>query len=129
MKLLLDTHVLLWFLADDPQLSRAAKALIENPMAEKYVSVASCWEISIKAGLKKLELGEPSHSFLSRELAANHFQLLGIGLAHATMVETLPSHHKDPFDRLLIAQSILESMLLISADSIFDEYAVNRQWL
>src|SRR5580704_9437160 len=107
MTLLLDTHALLWFLEDDVLLVPSAKALIENPTNRKLVSIATCWEIAIKAGLKKLDLGEPAAAFLSRELATNHFDLLGIELAHATFVETLPPHHKDPFDRMLIAQAII----------------------
>lgn len=77
MNLLLDTHVLLWFLADDPQLVPNAKALIEDPANYKRVSVATCWEISIKVGLKKIDLGEPATTFLPRELATNNFDLLG----------------------------------------------------
>ncbi len=84
MILLLDTHVLLWFLNDDSQLAPNAKALIEDATNQKLVSVATCWEIAIKVGLKKLDLGEPATTFLPRELAANHFELLGIELGHAT---------------------------------------------
>lgn len=128
MNLLLDTHVLLWFLDDDPQLTPTAKALIEDPANHKLVSVATCWEIAIKVGLKKLDLGEPATTFLPRELAANHFDLLGIELSHATFVETLPPHHKDPFDRLLVAQTVIEKLPLVSADVIFDQYGVTRLW-
>src|SRR5947209_7367026 len=103
--LLLDTHTLLWFLRDDPLLSAAAKAAIEDPANKKLVSVASCWEIAIKAGLGKLGLGEPAAVLLGREIPQNNFILLDIKLAHATAVETLPPHHKDPFDRLLIVQA------------------------
>ena len=104
--LLLDTHTLLWFLWADSQLSQAAKDLIEDPNNRKLVSVASCWEIAIKTGLGKLRLGEPSASFLSREIAGNNFELLSISLDHATAVEGLDPHHKDPFDRLLAARRI-----------------------
>jgi len=90
--------------------------------------VASCWEIAIKTGLGKLRLGEPSDSFLSRELARNNFEVLSISLGHATAVEDLDPHHKDPFDRLLTAQANLEGLPLISADGIFDRYAVKRLW-
>ena len=128
MTLLLDTHVLLWFLKDDPQLSRAAKAAIENPANRKLVSVATCWEIAIKAGLGKLKLDEPAGGLLARELAANSFELLSISLEHATAVESLPPHHKDPFDRLLIAQALAESLSLVSADSQLDAYGVTRVW-
>lgn len=126
--ILLDTHAFLWFVWDDPLLSPVAKNLIEDPANPKWVSVASCWEIAIKVGLKKLELGEPAMTFLPRELATNHFHLLGIELAHATFVEALPAHHKDPFDRLLIAQAMIKKLPLISADAIFDEYGVTRLW-
>lgn len=128
MNLLLDTHVLLWFLADDPQLVPTARALVENAVNHKLVSVATCWEIAIKVGLKKLDLGEPATTFLPRELATNNFDLLGIELSHATFVETLPPHHKDPFDRLLIAQAIIEKLPLVSADTVFDQYGVTRLW-
>ena len=128
MNLLLDTHVLLWFLNDDPQLISAARLLIEEPANRKFVSVATCWEIAIKVGLKKLDLGEPATTFLPRELATSHFHLLGIELVHVTFVEALPTHHKDPFDRLLAAQALVEGIPLISADAIFDEYGVNRLW-
>ena len=109
MNLLLDTHALLWFLANDPVLSPTAKALIEDSSNRKFVSIASCWEIAIKVGLKRLDLGEPATTFLAREIAANHFDLLGIELRHATFVETLPQHHRDPFDRMLVAQSVLDA--------------------
>ncbi len=128
MNLLLDTHVLLWFFNNDSQLSPTAKALIEAPANQKLVSMASCWEIGIKVGLRKLDLGEPATTFLPRELATNNFDLLGIELAHATFVESLPPHHKDPFDRLLVAQAIIEKLLLVSADAVFDQYGLTRCW-
>ena len=90
--------------------------------------MATCWEIAIKVGLKKLDLGEPATTFLPRELAANNFAVLGIELAHVTFVETLPPHHKDPFDRILISQSLLETMPIVSADTLFDPYGVTRLW-
>lgn len=126
--LLLDTHTALWFCWDDPALSVTAKALIEDPDNRKLVSVASCWEIAIKAGLGKLQLGEPSRTFLYKEIARNNFELLGITLDHATSVESLPAHHKDPFDRLLIAQVITEGVPIVSADAVFDQHGVQRLW-
>jgi PIN domain nuclease of toxin-antitoxin system len=126
--LLLDTHSMLWFFWDDPQLSASAKALIENADNRKLVSLATCWEIAIKVGLGKLDLGEPSRSFLPREIARNSFELLPISLDHATMVEGLVLHHRDPFDRLLIAQAMTENISLVSADAVFDEYGVPRLW-
>jgi PIN domain nuclease of toxin-antitoxin system len=128
MSLLLDTHTMLWFFWDDPQLSSNAKMVIEDANNRKLVSIASCWEIAIKVGLGKLDLGEPSRSFLSREIARNNFELQPISLSHATMVEGLAPHHKDPFDRLLIAQSMVECMPLVSGDAIFDQYGITRLW-
>jgi PIN domain nuclease of toxin-antitoxin system len=128
VNLLLDTHALLWFLNDDPLLTGIAKKLIEDPANHKFVSLATCWEIAIKVGLKKLDLGESAATFLPRELAANRFDLLQIELRHATFVEALPLHHKDPFDRLLIAQAIIEVMPIVSVDIVFNSYGVSRLW-
>lgn len=126
--LLLDAHTMLWFFWDDPQLSARAKALIEDANNRKLVSVATCWEIAIKVGLGKLDLGESSRSFLPREIARNNFELLPISLDHATMVEGLVAHHRDPFDRLLVAQAMTEGLTLVSADAIFDQYGISRVW-
>ena len=128
MNLLLDTHTLLWFLRDDASLSAPAKSLILDPLNHKFVSMASCWEIAIKSTRKKLGLTEPSGVLLSRELTRNGFDLLSIELRHATHVELLPEHHKDPFDRLLVAQSLLESIPLVSVDVQLDPYGVYRLW-
>jgi PIN domain nuclease of toxin-antitoxin system len=126
--LLLDSHAFLWFVWDDPNLSSNAKALIEDPTNLKRVSVASCWEIAIKVGLRKLTLGEPATTSLPRESAKNGFRWLAIELAHATLVETLPHHHKDSFDRLLVAQVIIEKISLVSADAVLDQYGIHRIW-
>ncbi len=128
MNLLLDTHAMLWFFWDDSQLSLQARALIEDSANRKLISMGSCWEISIKVGLGKLDLGESSRSFLPREIACNNFELLPISLDHATMVEELAAHHRDPFDRLLVAQAMVEGLSLVSADDIFDQYGVSRLW-
>ena len=128
MKLLLDTHAFLWFVWDDPQLSATAKAAIRDPSNRKLVSVASAWEIAIKAGLGKLTLGAPASVLVPRELARNGFHLLDISLTHATAVETLPQHHRDPFDRLLIVQAQLEGASIVSIDAAFDAYGITRIW-
>ena len=109
-------------------LSATARAAIEDPTNHKLVSMATCWEMSIKAGLKKLGLVEPVAVFLGRELPANNFDVLDITLAHATAVETLPQHHKDPFDRLLIVQARMEGIPIVSVDVAFDLYGVTRIW-
>lgn len=119
---------MLWFVWDDPRLSAPARALIEEADNQKLVSVASCWEIAIKVGIGKLHLGEPSHSFLSREIERNNFELLHITLGHVTGVERLPAHHRDPFDRLLIAQALTDGLPIVSSDTSFDEYGVLRRW-
>ncbi len=128
MMLLLDSHTLLWFLRNDSKLTPTAKTLIEDAANEKLVSIASCWEISIKAGLGKLGLTEPSKVLLKRELSRNNLRMLPITLEHATAVESLPLHHRDPFDRLLIAQAMCENIPIVSADSMFDPYPVSRLW-
>ena len=126
--ILLDTHTLLWFLQGSSRLSLMARALIEDPGNRVLVSVVSCWEIAIKAGQGKLNLSEPSRTLLERELPANDLELLPISLEHATTVEGLTQHHKDPFDRLLIAQAIVEGLPIISVDGAFDAYPVRRIW-
>ena len=126
--LLLDTQAMLWFFWDDPLLSSTAKSVIENPDNRKLVSIASCWEAAIKAGLKKLELGGPCAAFLNKEISRNNFELLPITFDHATMVETLAGHHRDPFDRLLVAQAMLERLPIVSSDSVFDKYGIKRFW-
>jgi PIN domain nuclease of toxin-antitoxin system len=126
--LLLDTHTMIWFFWDDPQLSGRAKSLIEDAGNRKWVSIASCWEIAIKAGLGKLDLGESSLTFLQREISRSNFDLLPISLDHATKVETLQSHHRDPFDRLLIVQAKVENLPLVSFDTMFDKYGIDRLW-
>ncbi|MBI2806529.1 MAG: type II toxin-antitoxin system VapC family toxin [Planctomycetes bacterium] len=128
MNLLLDTHVFLWFCQDDPSLSAAAKKLIENAANRKLVSVASCWEIAIKAGLGKLKLGEASATYIPAALAQTGFELLPISVAHAIGVESLPFHHRDPFDRLLVAQSIGEGFPIVSSDAFLDAYPIKRLW-
>jgi PIN domain nuclease of toxin-antitoxin system len=125
---LLDTHAMIWFFQDDPQLSLRARTLLEDPLVHKRVSIATCWEIAIKVGLGKLNLGAPTRPYLERAIAVNNFALLPISLDHATAVEGLPLHHKDPFDRLLIAQAILEGIPIVSIDLAFDPYAVQRIW-
>ena len=100
MTLLLDTHAFLWFCQDDPSLNAAAKVLIEDAGNRKLVSVASCWEIAIKAGLGKLRLGELSATYIAAAISRTEFELLPISLAHATAVESLPLHHRDTVRRL-----------------------------
>jgi PIN domain nuclease of toxin-antitoxin system len=126
--LLHDTHAFLWFCQDDPRLSTTAKALIEYAGNRKLLGVASCWEIAIKAGLGKLKLGETSAVYIPAALSRTGFQLLPISLTHATAVESLPLHHRDPFDRLLVVQATIEAISIVSVDVMFDSYGVSRMW-
>jgi len=125
---LLDTHTLLWFLQGNPRLSPKAKGLVEDQGNRVLVSIVSCWEIAIKTGQGTMNLSEPSRTLLQRELPGNDLELLPISLDHATAVEGLPRHHKDPFDRLLIAQAMIEGVPIISVDGVFDHYPVRRIW-
>lgn len=127
MKVLLDTHAFLWFVNDDPQLSLAAKTLMESEV-DLLLSVASLWEISIKVGIGKLDLPKLFDVFIPEQLELNEIEILPIELKHLTPLTSLPLHHRDPFDRLLISQSLVEELTILSADKIFDRYAVNRSW-
>jgi PIN domain nuclease of toxin-antitoxin system len=128
MTLLLDTHTFLWFCQGDPLLSATAKILIEDAGNRKLLSIASCWEIAIKAGLGKLTLGEPSATYIPAALSRTGFEILPISLAHATGVETLPQHHRDPFDRVLVSQATVEAIPIVSADAALDPYRIQRLW-
>ena len=128
MTLLLDTHTFLWFCQGVAALSATAKALLEDPAYRKLVSVASCWEVAIKAGLGKLAQGEPAATYLPNALGASGFELFPITLDHVAVVETLPHHHRDPFDRMLVAQARVEGVPIIGVDAALDPYGVTRLW-
>ena len=128
MKLLLDAHTFLWFVWDDAQLTNNAKELITNPTNQKFVSAAICWEIAIKMSIGKLDLGEEYRPFMRREIARNNFDILPISVDHAAAVSVLPFHHRDPFDRMLIAQAMVEQVPIVSGDTAFDAYPITRLW-
>ena len=128
MRLLLDTHTFLWWIGNDPLLSDVARKAIATGRNECFLSVASCWELAIKVSIGKLRLSKPLERFIPEELAANDFQLLGMDFRHVTRVETLPFHHRDPFDRLLVAQALTEKIAIISADAVLSDYGVKRIW-
>jgi PIN domain nuclease of toxin-antitoxin system len=119
MRLLLDTHVLLWWLADDPALSKPARALIASE-PEVFASAASAWEIAIKRALGKLEAPED----LLPALEAEGIRRLPIDFEHAAVAGTLPRHHDDPFDRMLVAQAQREGLTLLTSDDRISQYAV-----
>ncbi|MDP2828516.1 MAG: type II toxin-antitoxin system VapC family toxin [Sulfuricellaceae bacterium] len=128
MRLLLDTPVFLWWVSDAPELSAKARATIRKGQNECFLSVASAWEIAIKVSTGKLALSQPVERFVPEQLAANGFRLLGIDFRHVARVETLPFHHRDPFDRLLAAQAMSEKMPVVSADAALSEYGIKRIW-
>lgn len=128
MTLLLDTHSFLWFWWDGPQLSEPAKQAICDPTNRKLISMASCWEIAIKVSLKKLDLGAPYRGFIHQHMVRNNFELLQITDEHLAGLVELPFHHKDPFDRLLIAQAVYEQIPVVSADTQLDAYGLTRIW-
>jgi PIN domain nuclease of toxin-antitoxin system len=128
MKLLLDTHTLLWFIAGSGSLSASARSLIEDASNEKFVSIASIWETAIKVSIGKMSLSAPFDVLFPRQLQINGFDLLPVKVEHTSVVTTLPFHHRDPFDRLLIAQAIKERMTLVSVDEVFDNYGITRLW-
>lgn len=128
MKLLLDTHAFLWFVAGDSQMSAKARRRIEDARNESFVSIASVWELAIKLGLGKLRLTDSLAETLERATRDNRIALLPISKAHAIAVSLLPDHHRDPFDRMLVAQAQADEMLLVTRDSVFDAYAVRRIW-
>jgi PIN domain nuclease of toxin-antitoxin system len=120
MSLLLDTHILLWWLSDDPLLPAAARAAIAPPENEVNVSAATAWEIAIKKAAGRLDAPDD----LMEALDSNDFKTLAITAAHVRMASELPPHHSDPFDRMLIAQTRAENLTLISVDNRFSRYDV-----
>jgi PIN domain nuclease of toxin-antitoxin system len=128
MNALLDTHTFLWWNLDAPQLSAKARSFIADSRNTIYFSAASAWEIAIKYGKGRLELPEPPERYVSSRLAHHNFAPLPVQISHALGVHTLPDIHADPFDRLLIVQSQLENMPLLTADSTISSYAVQILW-
>ena len=128
MKLLLDTHTLLWFIAGSASLSAYARSLIEDASNEKFVSIVSIWETAIKVSIGKMSLSAPFNILFPQQLQINGFELLPVKIEHTSVVTTLPFHHRDPFDRLLIAQAVEEKMTLVSRDEFFDDYGITRLW-
>lgn len=128
MRVLLDTHTLLWFLGGDERLSPRAREIIEDGGNEALTSVASLWEIAIKHSLGRLELDRPFTELIPSQLEANAIGVLAMELRHVAAVATLPFHHRDPFDRLLVAQALVEDLPIIGRDEVFDSYGVKRIW-
>ena len=128
MHFLLDTHTFLWWITDDPHLSERARQVISDPENDIFLSAASGWEMAIKTQLGKLQLPDHFEQFIAEQLFRNNITSLPVMMSHALHVQSLPLHHRDPFDRLLIAQSQLEKMSIITTDSAFADYDVEIVW-
>jgi PIN domain nuclease of toxin-antitoxin system len=128
VRLLLDTHAFLWWIADDPRLTRKAREAIAAAAGEVLFSVASAWELAIKAGLGRLDCGGPLGAFIVEQVRRNAFHVLPVALSHVLRVAELPRHHADPFDRLLVAQAQVEGLTLVSSDRLIARYQVDRLW-
>ena len=129
MSFLLDTSTFLWFVTDDKMLSTVARRVLEESSDDIYLSLASIWELAIKANLGRgLKLPRPFADFIDIELEAEHIRVLDISVDHVKHVADMPLHHRDPFDRLLIAQSQVEGIPVMSNDAAFDHYAIQRLW-
>ncbi|MBF2098228.1 MAG: type II toxin-antitoxin system VapC family toxin [Gloeomargaritaceae cyanobacterium C42_A2020_066] len=128
MKLLLDTHTVLWFWWDDPNLSPTAKAAILNLENQVLVSRAVPWEVAIKVSLKKLDIGGSYPGFFAQHMLRSGLRYLETHDDHLAALTTLPFHHRDPFDRLMIAQAFVNTLHVVSADEAFDAYGMSRIW-
>lgn len=126
MKLLLDTHTFLWFVAGSTELSAVAKKAIENPQNENYVSIASLWEISIKTATGKLDING-SYETVIDDVVRNGILILPIDFQHTVQQNQLPFYHRDPFDRIIVSQAIVENMDVVSKDAAFDDYLQGRR--
>ncbi len=128
MRYLLDTHAFLWFAADDERLSEESKRIYLAPQNDCLLSMVSVWEMAIKLSLNKLEMDCPLAQLIEIAMQRQRIQLLQIKLEHTLHVATLSFHHRDPFDRLLIAQSLVERLPILGCDVAFDAYGVQRIW-
>jgi PIN domain nuclease of toxin-antitoxin system len=127
MKAILDTHVFLWGIAGDRRMSQKARELFAGP-SDLFLSLASIWEILIKVQSRKLNLPEPAGPYVIRKLADNRIETLPIALNHLFAFESLDPHHRDPFDRMLIAQALQQKLPIVTADPVFARYPVKVIW-
>jgi PIN domain nuclease of toxin-antitoxin system len=128
MRLLIDSHALIWYVDQDNLLSPAAHTAINDPVNELLLSAGTVWEIAIKVGLSKLTLSVPFRHWMTAAIADLGATLLPVTVEYADVQANLPPHHGDPFDRLLVAQALVENLFLVSADGTLDLYGVNRIW-
>jgi len=128
MRALLDTHVFIWWIVDSLQLPRRVREIITDGDNELFLSAASCWEIAIKAGLGTITLPAHPDRFIVEQMALNAVQALPVEASHALHVFHLPTIHRDPFDRILIAQALLEGIPIITSDALIGKYKVRTIW-
>jgi PIN domain nuclease of toxin-antitoxin system len=128
VSLLLDTQALLWYVLEDERLTKGASDAIRTATGDVFVSPASLWEIAIKIGTGKYQLDEPFEPFWERVLRQSNLTILQIEVRHAACLLQLPKVHRDPFDRMIVAQSIVENLPLVSSDVLLDGYNVQRIW-
>ena len=128
MNVLLDSHAVIWFSQNSPKLSTQAITIFEDPSNTLYCSLVSVWEMQIKVQLGKLKLDMNLSDMINDQMQTNDIRILPITLSHIWTLDNLDHHHKDPFDRLLIAQAIAENLTILSVDSVFDNYPVKRLW-
>jgi PIN domain nuclease of toxin-antitoxin system len=128
MKFLLDTQAFLWFVLNDRALSQVACDLIIDPLNNILLSPASYWEIAIKVSINKYQILGNFETWMEHQIQVNELEILPIKVAHVAAIVALSFHHKDPFDRLLVAQALIEKIPIISADAVLDNYAVTRYW-
>jgi PIN domain nuclease of toxin-antitoxin system len=128
MRVLIDTCAFLWLASDAEELSNTAKHFFFEDKNDFFLSIASIWELAIKLSLKKLELLEPLDKLITNQIQTNGITLLEIDFRHVVRIATLPFHHRDPFDRLLVSQAIEEKMAILSSDMLLDNYSIQRIW-
>lgn len=128
MRVLLDTQSYIWFVKGDERLSTSARNTLGESAVEKFISLSSVWEIAIKISIGKLKLSQDLSNFIIKHQILNEIKILEINLSHFDKYIILPFHHRYPFDRLIISQSLVEVIPVISSDNIFDRYGVNRIW-
>jgi PIN domain nuclease of toxin-antitoxin system len=128
VNVLIDSHVLIWSYFDEQKLNRVAAATLADPANQVLVSAASLWEIAIKISVGKLQLSEPFEDFVQHGVADNGVPIIPIEPRHAAEVIGLPQHHRDPFDRMIVAQALIEKLPVVSSDSVLDKYGIQRIW-
>lgn len=128
MKLLVDAHCLIWAVDEPAKLAATAVAALEDPASQLMLGAGTMWELSIKSGLGKLTLSSPFRQWMQQAVADLGLSVMPISLDHCDCQASLPFHHRDPFDRLLAAQALVDGIQVVSADAIFDHYGVGRIW-